>query len=128
MAVALAEEVAARGDPPNIAARLQALAAPNTVIVDNATYQLASGFFECVDFGAQTRKGVSETIQAFRVLGERNQQNRFEATRGPRLVPFQDRADEMPLLLTHWKLAKKGTGQVVLISGEPGVGKSRLIQ
>jgi class 3 adenylate cyclase len=124
----LSQEVTAVGEAPNIAARLQAIASPDNIVVDRTTHQLTTGLFECVNLGAQTLKGVAETVEAYRVVGESSRESRFEAMRGPRLVPFQDRAHEIPLLLDRWELAKEGEGQLVLISGEPGVGKSRLIQ
>src|SRR5262249_8891562 len=123
------EQLAIVGETPNIAARLQALAEPNTVIVSAATQRLIQGLFECYDLGRQTVKGVPDPLQSYRVLSQSAAQSRLEVdiTTGT-LTPVVGRAHEVGLLLERWTAAQAGDGQVVLLSGEPGIGKSRLVQ
>ncbi|MGE0679480.1 MAG: adenylate/guanylate cyclase domain-containing protein [Candidatus Binatia bacterium] len=117
------------GDTPNIAARLQGLAAPNTVVISAATQRLIAGFFDCHDSGLQSLKGVSTPIRVYRVLSESSAQSRLEVEVSTgRLTPLVGRAHEMGLLLERWTAAQAGDGQVVLLNGEPGIGKSRLMQ
>jgi len=118
---------AAVGETPNIAARLQALAEPGNVVVSERTRVLAEGLFDCIDLGAQALKGVSEPVQLFRVVRVRATESRFEASRSEgALTPLVGREEEIALLLRRWQQAKEGEGQVVLVGGEPGIGKSRL--
>jgi class 3 adenylate cyclase len=118
---------AAVGDTPNIAARLQALADPGGVVVSERTRVLAGGLFDYVELGAPALKGVSETLRLFRVAGTRVIESRFDASRsGVALTPLVGREEEIALLLRRWQEAREGEGQVVLVGGEPGVGKSRL--
>ena len=124
-----ARERAVTGDAPNLAARLQALAGPGEVIVDVATRQLTGALFECEDLGDVPVKGLPAPVRAWRALGEGVTESRFEALRG-RLggdVPLLGRDEELGTLLRRWAKAKRGEGQVVLLNGEPGIGKSRLI-
>lgn len=122
-------EQLALGDTPNIAARLQGLAEPNTVVISAATHRLIAGFFDCHDGGLQPVKGVSTPVQIYRVLGESNAQSRLEVeVRTGRLTPLVGRSHEVGLLLERWTAAQAGDGQVVLLNGEPGIGKSRLAQ
>ncbi|MBI3799402.1 MAG: adenylate/guanylate cyclase domain-containing protein [Deltaproteobacteria bacterium] len=121
-------EVLALGETPNVAARLQTLAAPDTVVMSGATYGLVSGLFECQDRGPQELKGVSTPLPLYRVVGESAAQSRFEAAVHKGLTPLVGRAEELALLQRRWEQAKAGDGQVVLLSGEPGIGKSRLLQ
>ena len=117
------------GDTPNIAARLQGLAEPNTVVVSAATQRLIAGFFDCHDGGLQSLKGVSAPVQVYRVLSESSAQSRLEVEVSTgRLTPLVGRAHEVGLLLERWTAAQAGEGQVVLLNGEPGIGKSRLVQ
>ena len=118
---------AAVGDTPNIAARLQALAEPGTVVVSERTSSLARGLFDYTDLGVHSLKGVSEPIRLLRVSATRAVESRFEAARSEMtLTPLVGREEELALLLRRWQQAKEGEGQVVVVGGEPGIGKSRL--
>ena len=121
-----AQEQAVVGETPNLAARLQALAEPASVVIAAGTRRLVGGLFECLDLGAVEAKGFAGPVRAFRVLGPGTAASRFEALHA---VPatLVGREEEVDLLLRRWKSAKGGQGRVVLLSGEPGVGKSRLL-
>jgi len=121
-----AEEAAVVGETPNVAARLQGLAEPNTVVVSARTRRLASDVFHYDDLGAHDVKGLSDPILVFRATAERVAASRFEAMHRTRLTPFVGRVGEIELLTRCWEEAKDGDGQVVLLSGEPGIGKSRI--
>jgi class 3 adenylate cyclase/predicted ATPase len=116
------------GETPNIAARIQGIAEPNTVVISEATYRLAQGLFECHARGPQALKGVSTPVPAYHVLRESEVQSRFEVAVRTGLTPLVGRDEELGLLGRRWEQAKAGEGQVVLLSGEPGIGKSRLVQ
>ncbi|WP_024520721.1 adenylate/guanylate cyclase domain-containing protein [Bradyrhizobium sp. Tv2a-2] len=115
------------GETPNLAARLQALAEPGTVVISSSTRRLTGGFFDYRDIGTVALKGFAETVQAWQALGASAAENRFEALRGS-TTPLVGRAEEIDLLLRRWKQAKGGEGSVVLLSGEPGIGKSRIAE
>ncbi len=115
------------GETPNIAARLQAFAAPNTLLVSDSTQRLASGAFDFQDIGTQELKGVTRPLHVYRALSAKQQTSRFDAAHANALTPLIGRSAELALLLDRWQKAKEGDGQVVLLSGLPGVGKSRLI-
>ncbi len=119
-------ESAAVGDTPNLAARLQAAAAPNAVVVSGTTHGLVGGLFEYRKLGLGILKGRSAPERAWEVLGESVTDNRFEALRRGR-VPLVDRTEELDLLGRRWDQIKSGEGRVVVIAGEPGMGKSRLV-
>ena len=121
-----AREEAVVGDTPNLAARLQALAEPGTVVIAERTRQLVGGLFEYADLGPVAAKGFPEPVRAFRVLRAGAAESRFEALR-PTLAPLVGRGEELELLLRGWRQAKDGDGRLVLLSGEPGIGKSRLL-
>jgi class 3 adenylate cyclase len=121
-----AQERGVVGDTPNLAARLQALAEPGEVVISNSTRRLAGGMFEYIDLGKVTLKGLPEPVQAWRVTGTSTLQSRFEAQHESSLTPLVGREEELELLSRRWERAKRGEGQVVLLSGEPGIGKSRL--
>ncbi|HZA67038.1 MAG TPA: AAA family ATPase, partial [Geminicoccaceae bacterium] len=116
------------GDVPNLAARMQVIAAPNTVVISDSTRRLVGGLFELDDVGPQRLKGFAEPLAVWRVAGESRIEDRFEALHGERLTPLVGREQELALLLARWERAKEGEGQVVLLSGEPGIGKSRLVR
>jgi class 3 adenylate cyclase len=122
------QEQLALGETPNIAARIQGLAQPNTLAVSEATYRLAQGYFECRDLGAQTLRGVAQPLHVYQVLGESGVHSRLDivSTRG--LTPLVGRESEVTLLLERWEQVKAGQGQVVLRTGDAGIGKSRLVQ
>ena len=122
-----ARERAVVGDTPNIAARLQQLAEPGTVVVAERTRRLLGEAFECADAGGAELKGFAEPVRAFRVLRPSQVAGRFESLRGATATPLVGREQEFALLLDWWAQAKIGEGQVVLLAGEPGVGKSRLV-
>jgi tetratricopeptide (TPR) repeat protein len=122
----VAQEQAVVGETPNLAARLQALASPGTVVIGQGTRSLLGGLFELADLGPQRLKGFAEPLAAFEVVGEGRLEGRFEALRGERLIPLVGREQEIALLLDRWQLAKGGQGQVVSLSGDPGIGKSRI--
>jgi class 3 adenylate cyclase/predicted ATPase len=123
-----AREEAVVGETPNLAARLQTLAAPGSVVISQATRRLVGGLFELADLGPQHLKGFAEPLAAWRVEGEGRAEGRFEALHGARLTPLVGRDQELGLLLERWAWAKDGDGQVVLLAGEPGIGKSRLLR
>ena len=123
-----AQEQTVVGETPNLAARLQALAAPGSVVISQATRRLVGGLFELEDLGPQRLKGFAEPLVAWRVAGAGRAEGRFEALHGERLTPLVGREHELGILLERWTSAKDGDGQVVLLSGEPGIGKSRLIR
>ena len=122
-----AQEQAVVGETPNLAARLQALAEPDSVVIAAATRRLVGGLFECVDLGPTEAKGFAGPVRAYRVLGVGASASRFEAFHAAALAPLVGREEEVDLLLRRWGQAKDGEGRVVLLSGEPGVGKSRLL-
>ena len=115
------------GETPNIAARLQTLAAPNTLLVSESTQRLASAAFEFRDLGFRELKGVTKPLRVYSVLGAKHSPTRFEAAHASSLTPLVGRSSELNLLLDRWQKTKEGDGQVVLLSGIPGVGKSRLV-
>ncbi len=113
------------GDTPNLAARIQALAATNSVAIGHQTRRLAGGAFALTSLGEQALKGVAEPVEIFQVV-EAKSESRFEARAAAGLTPFVGREHEIGLLLDRWEQVKDGEGQVVLLSGEPGIGKSRI--
>jgi predicted ATPase/class 3 adenylate cyclase len=116
------------GETPNVAARLEGLAKPNTVAISAETQALVEGLFECENLGLQRLRGVSEAVKVHRVLGESDAPSRFEAAVERGLTELVGREEEVGLLLKRWAYAKDGDGQVVLLSGEAGVGKSRIVR
>ncbi len=121
-------ELLAMGETPNVAARLQSLAAPQTVVLSLATQRLAAGLFAYQDLGSLSLKGLSAPTQVYQALRESDARNRFEVEATIGLTPLTGRDEELALLRRHWEQAKEGEGQVVLLSGEPGIGKSRLMR
>jgi class 3 adenylate cyclase len=122
-----AQEQAVVGETPNLAARLQALAEPSAVVIAAATRRLTGGLFEYRDLGTMALKGFAENVQAWQVLGAGTAESRFEALRAT-TTALVGREEEIDLLIRRWEQAKRGDGFVVLISGEPGIGKSRIAQ
>ena len=122
-----AQEQSAVGEPPHLAARLQAMAEPDTVVIAAGTRRLVGDFFEYRELGAVEVKGITAPVPAWHVLRPSGLASRFEALRGSALTPLVGRAEEIDLLLRRWARAKAGDGQVVMISGEPGIGKSRIV-
>jgi class 3 adenylate cyclase len=115
------------GEPPNLAARLQGLAEPNTVVIAESTRRLLGNLFELADLGLQDIKGIAGPVRAFAALRASAAEGRFAALRST-TTPLVGRDEEVALLLRRWQQAKDGDGHVVLISGEPGIGKSRLAE
>src|SRR5205823_4753543 len=113
---------------PNIAARLQHLAAPNTLVISAATQQLIAGYFWCKALGAHTLHGLAQPIDVYRVLGASGAQSRLEVAATHGLTSLVGRAQEVGLLLACWTRVTEGMGQVVILGGEAGIGKSRLVQ
>jgi class 3 adenylate cyclase len=122
-----AQERGIVGETPNLAARLQALAEPGAVVISSSTHGLTKGLFEYRDLGTVALKGFAENVPGWQVLGLGSAEGRFEALRTT-TTPLVGRDEEIELLLRRWEQAKRGEGQVVLISGEPGIGKSRIAQ
>jgi class 3 adenylate cyclase/predicted ATPase len=122
-----AEAQAVVGETPNLAARLQALAEPDGVVIAEDTRRLIGGLFDYHDLGAVTLKGFAAPVRAWRVLREGTAESRFEALHAAALTPLVGREEELELLARCWRRAGKGTGQVVLLAGEAGIGKSRLV-
>ena len=124
----VSDKDAVSGDTPNLAARLQAVATPGNVVISEATRRLVGGLFELDDLGPQRLKGFAEPLVAWLVVGEGQAEGRFEARQTAGLTPLVGREEEIALLLHRWRQARGGEGQVVLLSGEPGIGKSRLVR
>jgi class 3 adenylate cyclase/predicted ATPase len=123
------QEEAVVGDTPNLAARLQTLAEPGAVVVSELTHRLLGRLFEMIESPPQILRGFEGPVKAFHVVGEGGAESRFEALQAVSNVPpFAGRKLELELLLDRWRLAVSGQGQVVQIVGEPGIGKSRLLQ
>ena len=122
------EHYSAVGQSPNLASRLQALAPPNGVVIASSTHSLLRAKFEYDDLGIHDLKGISASVQAWRVVRPSRVGSRFAATSDTRLTPLVGREEEIALLLGRWQQAKECDGQVVLLSGEPGIGKSRIIE
>ena len=122
-----AQEQAVVGETPNLAARLQALADPGAVVIASSTRNLTGGLFEYHDLGAVALKGFAENVPAWRVIGGSTAESRFEALRST-ATPLVGREEEIEILMRRWERAKEGDGSVVLICGEPGIGKSRIAQ
>jgi class 3 adenylate cyclase len=122
------QEQLALGEAPNVAARIQGLAEPNTVVISADTYPLIQGYFDCVSLGKHELRGVVQPIVIYRVMQESGARSRLDiaSTRG--LTPLVGREQEVGLLFERWEQAQNGHGQVVLLSGEAGIGKSRLLQ
>jgi class 3 adenylate cyclase/predicted ATPase len=121
-----AQEHGIVGETPNLAARLQGIAEPNMVVIAESTRRLVGGLFELEDLGARELKGIAGRVTAWTVLRTSAVEGRFEALRPTGLIPLVGREEESELLLRRWSRAKTGEGQVVLLSGEAGIGKSRL--
>jgi predicted ATPase/class 3 adenylate cyclase len=121
-------EQLALGEAPNMAARLQGLAEPDTVVISATTRRLVQGLFECRELTQQGIKGVETPLAVYCVLGESATQSRFEVAVSSGLTPLVGREEEGELLRRRWERVKAGEGQVVLLSGEAGIGKSRLVQ
>ena len=121
-----AKERSVFGETPNLAARLQALATPNQLIIDPVTKRLVGQEFEFADHGAVSLKGFDTPVQAWQVLSIRSSASRFESYRSRHLTNFVGREQEIALLLGRWREAVDGEGQVVLLCGEAGIGKSRV--
>src|SRR5262249_22525365 len=122
-----AQDGARVGETPNLAARLQGIAEQDTVVISEATRRLLGSLFELRDLGARGLKGIAEPVRAWVALRARTVESRFEALHPSGLTALVGREEETELLLRRWSRAKSGEGQVVLISGEAGIGKSRLI-
>jgi class 3 adenylate cyclase/predicted ATPase len=114
------------GKTPNLAARLQAIAEPNTVVICDSTRRLLGSLFELEDLGSRDLKGIAQAARVWRVQRVSSVASRFEALHGTGLTALVGRDEETELLLRRWSTAQSGEGQVVLLSGEPGIGKSRL--
>jgi class 3 adenylate cyclase/predicted ATPase len=122
------QEQLALGETPNVAARLQGIAAPDTVVVSAATLRLVQGFFSAEDRGTHRLKGLATPVHVYRVLSESGALSRLDAAVTHGLTPLVGRELEVTLLLERWAQVKEGIGQVVVLSGEPGIGKSRLVE
>jgi predicted ATPase/class 3 adenylate cyclase len=126
--IGTAQERTIVGETPNLAARLQALAGPDTILVSEATQNLLGGMFELERTGEHDLKGFSRPVPAFRVRCEASVESRFAAIRTGGHLPLIGRAHEMGLLLERWHLARQREGQIVTVIGEAGIGKSRLVE
>jgi class 3 adenylate cyclase/predicted ATPase len=122
------EHDSAVGETPNLAARLQGLAPPNGVVIASSTQSLLKAKFEYENLGSHALKGLSEPVEAWHVVRPSRVESRFAAAIDCKLTPLVNREEEIALLLMRWQEAKEGDGQVVLLSGEPGIGKSRIFQ
>jgi class 3 adenylate cyclase/tetratricopeptide (TPR) repeat protein len=123
-----AQERGIVGETPNLAARLQGLAEPDTIVIADATRRLLGNLFELRDLGLQELKGIAGAVQVWAALRPSSVESRFEAFHASGLTSLVGRAEEIDVLLRRWEKAKRGDGCVVLISGEPGIGKSRIAE
>jgi predicted ATPase len=121
-------ESLALGEVPNVCSRIEGLTAPNTIAISEATYRLVQGYFACQDLGAQSLRGVTEPMRVYHVLRESGATSRLDVAQPRGLTPLVGRESEVALLLERWEHAKAGHGHVVLLTGDAGLGKSRLVQ
>src|ERR1700726_4251677 len=121
-----AQERGIIGETPNLAARLQGIAEPNVVVIAESTRKLLGNLFELQDLGPKDLKGIGGPVRAWAALRQASVESRFEAMHATGLTDLIGREEELELLLRRWSKAKTGEGQVVLLSGEAGIGKSRL--
>src|SRR5215475_9778655 len=121
-------EQLALGETPNLAARLQGLAAPDALLISAATHRLVQGYFTCQDLGMHTLKGIATPLRVYRVLQASAAQSRLDVPGATGLTPLVGRDAELTLLMERWAQSQDGLGQVVLLSGEAGIGKSRLVE
>jgi class 3 adenylate cyclase/predicted ATPase len=122
------QEQLALGETPNVAARIQGLAAPNTLVISHTTLGLVQGYFQCQDLGAQALRGVTESIHVYHVLRESGATSRLDVAQPRGLTPLVGREQEVGILVERWEQVKAGHGHVVLLTGDAGIGKSRLVQ
>jgi class 3 adenylate cyclase/predicted ATPase len=122
------QEQLALGETPNLAARLQGLAAPNTLVISGATLQLLGGFFASQSLGTPLLKGIARPLEIYQILHESTARSRLDVVSRSGLTPLMGREQEVGLLRARWEQVKDGLGQVVLLGGEAGIGKSRLVQ
>ncbi len=122
------EKMAIVGETPNIAARLEGLADTNTVVISRASYQLIEGYFDCESIGKHTLKGISRPIEVYKVMSESGLRSRLEVASTKVLSSLVGREKEVELMIDTWEKAKEGSGQLLLLSGEAGIGKSRLVE
>jgi class 3 adenylate cyclase/predicted ATPase len=122
------DPMAISGETPNIAFRLQSVAEPGQLIISAATHRLIEGFFTCRSLGTPALKGVAVSMETFEVVEPTEIYTRFEKVVAAGLTPFVSRENEVGQLLERWQLARNGSGQVVMVTGEAGIGKSRLVQ
>ena len=124
----LRREPLALGETPNIAARLQNLAQPNTVVISSRTYRLVQGYFDCRALGQKRVKGIGQPLTLYQVVRERARRDRLDAAQAAGLTPLVGRVEELQLLAARWEEVREGRGQVVVLTGEAGIGKSRLVR
>jgi len=121
-------EQLALGETPNLAARIQGLAAPDTLLISAATHRLVQGYFACQDLGTHTLRGVTIPMHVYRVVQASAARSRLDVMDATSLTPLVGRDAELTLLVERWAQSQDGLGQVVLLSGEAGIGKSRLVE
>jgi predicted ATPase/class 3 adenylate cyclase len=121
-------EELALGSTPNVAARIQARAEPNTLLIGGGTYSIVRGFFECVSLGAADLKGLSTPMELYKVTGASTARTRYDIAAQGGLAPMVGRAAEVRLLEDLWRKSQEAHGQVVLVRGEAGIGKTRLVE
>ena len=126
--VAGRSEQLAIGSAPNVAARLQAVAEPDTVVLSGTTYRLVEGFFDCAPLGTHPLKGLSQPVEVYRALRDTGARSRFEVAASRGLVPLVDRQAELAALLGGFERARGGSGHSLTVVGEAGIGKSRLVE
>jgi len=121
-------EQLALGETPNLAARIQGLATPDALLISAATHRLVQGYFACQDLGTHNLRGVATPMQVYRVVHASTAQSRLDVMGATSVTPLVGRETELTLLAERWEQSQDGLGQVVLLSGEAGIGKSRLVE
>src|SRR5215475_2787245 len=121
------QEQLALGEVPNVCSRIQGLAPSNTMAISEATYRLVQGYFQCRDLGAQALRGVTESMHIYHVLSESGATSRLDVAQPRGLTPLVGREQEVGLLVERWEQVKAGHGHVILLTGDAGIGKSRLV-